>query len=245
MTFAIVPTAALLFFSQFRATDDWREAMSGAVAGTVAMIPEGLVLLTSLAFAVAVVRLAKRQVLVQELPAVEGLARVDVLCIDKTGTLTEGKLAVDRLEPVAVDEARTRGRARRPRGRRPVAQRDDERDRGALPRRRRGWQATDGVPFSSSRKWSAAAFEAHGAWFLGAPDVMLDAVDDAGELRERVRGAVRRGAPRAARRDRARRSPRSDLPPDLEPAAARRARRPAAARRRRRRCATSANRTSR
>ena len=74
--------------------------MSGAVAGTVAMVPEGLVLLTSLAFAVAVVRLARQRVLVQELPAVEGLARVDVLCIDKTGTLTEGKLAVEAVEPL-------------------------------------------------------------------------------------------------------------------------------------------------
>ena len=67
--------------------------MSGAVAGTVAMVPEGLVLLTRVAFSVAVVRLARRRVLVQELPAVEGLARVDVLCIDKTGTLTEGGLS--------------------------------------------------------------------------------------------------------------------------------------------------------
>ena len=77
--------------------------MSGAVAGTVAMVPEGLVLLTSLAFSVAVVRLARRRVLVQELPAVEGLARVDVLCIDKTGTLTEGRLALDRIERLDED----------------------------------------------------------------------------------------------------------------------------------------------
>ena len=76
VTFAIVPTAALLFFSQLRHHANWRLAVSGAVAGTVAMVPEGLVLLMSIAFAVAVTRLAKRNVLVQELPAVEGLARV-------------------------------------------------------------------------------------------------------------------------------------------------------------------------
>ena len=93
MTWAIVPTAALLFVSQYRVAHALRPALSGAVAGTVAMVPEGLVLLTSIAFSVAVVRLARRRVLVQELPAVEGLARVDVLCIDKTGTLTEGRLA--------------------------------------------------------------------------------------------------------------------------------------------------------
>ena len=74
VTWAIVPTAALLFVSQLRAHESWRTAMSGAVAGTVAMVPEGLVLLTSLAFSVAVVRLARQRVLVQELPAVEGLA---------------------------------------------------------------------------------------------------------------------------------------------------------------------------
>ena len=95
-----MPTAALLFVSQLRHHDSWRIAVRGAVAGTVAMVPEGLVLLMSLAFAVAVLRLAKRSVLVQELPAVEGLARVDVLCIDKTGTLTEGKLSVVAVEPL-------------------------------------------------------------------------------------------------------------------------------------------------
>ena len=71
-------------------------AVTGTVAGVVAMVPEGLVLLTSIAFGVAAVTLARRQVLVQELPAVEGLARVDVVCLDKTGTLTEGD---DRVRP--------------------------------------------------------------------------------------------------------------------------------------------------
>ncbi|MGH2594884.1 MAG: HAD-IC family P-type ATPase, partial [Actinomycetota bacterium] len=85
VTFAIVPTATLLFVSQLRHQSTWRPAVAGAVAGTVAMVPEGLVLLMTVAFAVAVRRLAKRNVLLQEMPAVEGLARVDVLCIDKTG----------------------------------------------------------------------------------------------------------------------------------------------------------------
>src|SRR6266571_2890738 len=102
VTWAIVPTAALLFVSQFRIHDSWRGAVSGAVAGTVGMVPEGLVLLTSVAFAVAVVRLARKRVLVQELPAVEGLARVDVLCTDKTGTLTEGHLQVQDLVVLAA-----------------------------------------------------------------------------------------------------------------------------------------------
>ncbi len=77
---------------------DARTPSGASVAGTVAMVPEGLVLLTSVAFAVGVVRLARRRVLVQELPAVEVLARVDVVCVDKTGTLTEGRLAVEEVE---------------------------------------------------------------------------------------------------------------------------------------------------
>ena len=89
---ALVPTAVLLAFSQFRVQHTNRAAIAGVVAGVVAMVPEGLVLLTSLAFGVAAVTLARRQVLVQELPAVEGLARVDVILLDKTGTLTQGAI---------------------------------------------------------------------------------------------------------------------------------------------------------
>ncbi len=171
VTYAIVPTAALLFVSQLRSHDSWRRAVSGAVAGTVAMVPEGLVLLTSLAFAVAAVRLARRQVLVQELPAVEGLARIDVLCIDKTGTLTEGALTVQRVERVngaSVDHvlaALAASDAAPNATMRAIAAR--------FPDAPSGWRETGSVPFSSARKWSAAAFEGKGAWVLGAPDVLL------------------------------------------------------------------------
>src|SRR5439155_3379964 len=100
VSWLIIPTAILLFWSQLLVSSGLRHAVSGAVAGTVGMIPEGLVLLMSIAFAAAVVRLAKRRVLVQELPAVEGLARVDVLCIDKTGTLTDGAVDVRSIQPL-------------------------------------------------------------------------------------------------------------------------------------------------
>ncbi|HEV7526011.1 MAG TPA: HAD-IC family P-type ATPase, partial [Acidimicrobiia bacterium] len=98
---ALVPTAVLLAFSQFRVQDSNRAAIAGVVAGVVAMVPEGLVLLTSLAFGVAAVTLARRQVLVQELPAVEGLARVDVILLDKTGTLTEGAITFHEVHEIA------------------------------------------------------------------------------------------------------------------------------------------------
>src|SRR6266498_3383162 len=101
VTWVLIPTAALLFASQLITQhQDLRSGLRGAVAGSVAMVPEGLVLLTSVTFAVSVIRLGRRQVLVQELPAVETLARVDVLCFDKTGTITAGDLAVQEVVPL-------------------------------------------------------------------------------------------------------------------------------------------------
>ncbi len=179
VTYAIVPTAALLFVSQLRSHDSWRRAVSGAVAGTVAMVPEGLVLLTSLAFAVAAVRLARRQVLVQELPAVEGLARIDVLCIDKTGTLTEGALTVQRVEGVNGASAEGTDGASVDHVLAALAASDAAPNAtmraiaARFPDAPSGWRETGSVPFSSARKWSAAAFEGKGAWVLGAPDVLL------------------------------------------------------------------------
>ena len=102
-TWALVPTAALLLVSQVRSTSSLDVALRSSIAGVAAMIPEGLVLLTSIAFAVGVVRLGRRRALVQELAAVEVLARVDVVCVDKTGTLTEGALRVASVSFVDAD----------------------------------------------------------------------------------------------------------------------------------------------
>ena len=96
ITWILIPVSALLFWRQI-GKHDLEEALRGTVAGVVGMVPEGLVLLTSIAFGVAALTLARRKVLVQELPAVEGLARVDVVCLDKTGTLTEGEIVFDEL----------------------------------------------------------------------------------------------------------------------------------------------------
>ncbi len=100
--YLIIPVGLLLASSQFLRRDEtWQQSIISTVAGLVGMVPEGLVLLTSVAFAVGVVRLASKRCLVQELPAIEVLARVDVLCVDKTGTITEGTLAVAEVETVA------------------------------------------------------------------------------------------------------------------------------------------------
>jgi cation-transporting ATPase E len=171
VTWALVPTAALLFVSQLRLEHGVRAGLSGAVAGTVAMVPEGLVLLTSVAFAVGVVRLGRRQVLVRELPAVETLARVDVICFDKTGTITAGDLAVQGLEPPdgAGETAAALGA---------LAAADPNpnatlRAIGQAFPAPDGWRPEAAVPFSSARKWSGASFAGRGAFLLGAPEILL------------------------------------------------------------------------
>jgi cation-transporting ATPase E len=205
VTIAIIPTATLLFISQLRAQADRGHALSSAVAGTVAMIPEGLVLLTSLAFALAVMRLARRRVITQELQAVEGLARVDVLCIDKTGTLTEGRLSVERVEPMGdVDPAAPLAALA---AHDPAPNATMRAIATAFPEPPQGWSPDETFPFSSSRRWSGATFGERGTWLIGAPEVLLrsgERSDRLGGLVEegkRVlilsRGDVQAGAPRA------------------------------------------------
>ncbi len=170
VTWAIAPVAVLLMISQLHARLTTRQALTGTVAALVGMVPQGLVLLTSVAFGVAAVTLARRRVLVQQLPAVEGLARVDVVCLDKTGTLTDGTIAFDSL--TLLD------------GRAPAkaalgALADDENRNPTLAAIGRafpppdGWARQEAVPFSAARKWSAASFAGHGTWVLGAPEMVL------------------------------------------------------------------------
>ena len=110
ITWVIIPISVLLAVSQLRDNESFSDAVSGTVAGIITMIPEGLVLLTSIAFAVGVIRLGRKGCLVQELAAVEGLARVDVVCADKTGTLTEDHMEVVELlmlDGASEQDART------------------------------------------------------------------------------------------------------------------------------------------
>jgi len=174
--YLLIPAAILIIWSQIRTQgSDIREALVGMVAALVPMVPEGLVLLTSIAFAVGVVRLGRRQCLVQELPAIEGLARVDVVCADKTGTLTENGMRLAEVRPFGGhDEAQLRcvlGAlcAADPR---PNASLAAVGERCPDP----GWTVTATVPFSSARKWSGASFTSPDGpqhWILGAPDVLL------------------------------------------------------------------------
>jgi cation-transporting ATPase E len=176
ITWVIAPLGALLVISQLDSAGSLDAAMVGTVAGLVPTIPEGLVLMTSVAFAVGVIRLARRQCLVQELPAIEMLARVDTLCLDKTGTLTAPEM--DLADIVLADGLSTadQHRVRSVLG---ALARIDETPNPtmraiieAVPSAD-GLVATATVPFSSARKYSAARFAEDGAWCLGAPDVVL------------------------------------------------------------------------
>jgi cation-transporting P-type ATPase E len=170
VSWSIAPTIAILFWSQLRLDVGIKEALRSGVAGTVGMVPQGLVLLTSVAFAIGVIRLGRRNVLVQELPAVEGLARVDTVCFDKTGTLTEGRLSVRELELLGGRDAAE------PLGALAAADPQPNATLAAIAAAYpppAGWTAADVVPFSSARKWSAASFPGAGTWVLGAPDVVL------------------------------------------------------------------------
>ena len=181
ITWVIVPVGALLVASQLR-TGSLPDAMVGSVAGLVPMIPEGLVLMTSVAFAVGVIRLGRRNCLVQELPAVEVLARVDVLCVDKTGTLTAPGLDLSEVEPDGNADV-LGALARVEDSPNPTMRALAE----ALPDPE--WTVTSSVPFSSARKYSAAAFDGHGSWVLGAPDVILDEAEPLRTRAEEIGGS--------------------------------------------------------
>ncbi|WP_394940992.1 HAD-IC family P-type ATPase [Psychromicrobium sp. YIM B11713] len=212
ITWALVPLVLLVVNGQMQAkggwasalqTGAWKDAVVSAVASIVAMIPEGLVLLTSISFGLAAVTLARRQVLVQELPAVEGLARVDIVCLDKTGTLTEGEIVFDAEHSLgevsgfrrvlgwigADPNANATAACLRP-------------EYTELP----ASQPSVKVPFNSARKWSAVGFttepsepgqpgdfeEPRGSWVFGAPEMVLrhdveshqSALQEAGRLAE-------------------------------------------------------------
>ncbi|BBX29407.1 cation-translocating P-type ATPase [Mycolicibacterium alvei] len=173
-----------IIMSQIFTTDAvWHEPVLRMVGALVPMVPEGLVLMTSLAFAVGVVRLGRRQCLVNELPAIEGLARVDVVCADKTGTLTENGMRVsdlktfaegdvaDVLAQLAADDAR------------PNASMAAIAEAYPTPP---GWRSTATAPFKSATKWSGASYGEYGNWVIGAPDVLLDPSSPVAEQAEQI-----------------------------------------------------------
>jgi len=184
ITYLLTPAGLLIIYTQLFTTDvGWRESVLRMVGALVPMVPEGLVLMTSIAFAVGVVRLGRRQCLVNELPAIEGLARVDVVCADKTGTLTENGMRVSdlrKLDERAVADILAQLASDDPR---PNASMQAIGEAYKMPP---GWTATATASFKSATKWSGASYGEHGNWLIGAPDVLLEPGSAAAEEAEQI-----------------------------------------------------------
>jgi cation-transporting ATPase E len=184
ITYLLVPAGLLTIYTQLFTTGaDWRRAVLAMVGALVPMVPEGLVLMTSIAFAVGVVRLGRRQCLVNELPAIEGLARVDVVCADKTGTLTENGMRLSDVESFTEDDVADVLAAMAAEDSRPNASMVAIAEAYPNPP---GWTATATAPFKSATKWSGVSYGEHGNWVIGAPDVLLDPESPAAEDAERI-----------------------------------------------------------
>lgn len=199
MTMVVVPLCVLLVWSQMHKvggfveawqTGAWRGAVVSAVAGVVGMIPEGLVLLTSLNFAVAAMRLARKQTLVQELESVETLARVDCLNLDKTGTITDGGIAfvgVENLDNIGA-EIFSQTNLQTNQALFDLSNEENPNATGVAIMEGLGAQGvaasahvSNRLPFSSARKWSAVQYvQSSGeraTWYMGAPEVLLSAIN--------------------------------------------------------------------
>ena len=187
----IVPLGALLFYKQYYVVGNtFKDSIVSMVAGVLGMIPEGLVLLTSVALTLGALVLANKKTLVQELYCIETLARVDTLCLDKTGTITEGTMCVERVEPWSeasenkdTDEIPTED--------------EDEPDlheienmmanlmyvlkdqKATIDALRKRFPAKSSmtlehiIPFSSDRKYSGAVFEDNGTYLMGAAQFLF------------------------------------------------------------------------
>lgn len=190
---AIVPIGGTLFIKQFFFMHmPLSDAVVNTVAAMIGMIPEGLILLTSVALAVGVVRLAHKQTLVQQLYCIETLARVDTLCLDKTGTITTGEMQLSEVVPMEANYDYITNALCAFTG----ALTDDNPTNRALKARYNAavnWKCLHTEPFSSARKWSAAQFEHEGSIILGAPEFVL------GKDYCRVRDEVERFAQKGLR----------------------------------------------
>ena len=190
ITYLLWPAGLLTVYTQLFTTDvGWRESVLRMVGALVPMVPEGLVLMTSIAFAVGVIRLGRRQCLVNELPAIEGLARVDVVCADKTGTLTENGMqfrelielpGADRSPRAAVADVLSALAADDPRPNASMAAIAET--YATAP----GWTASAIAPFKSATKFSGGSYGEHGNWVIGAPDVLVDPGSAAAEQAEKI-----------------------------------------------------------
>ena len=174
----IIPMGLLLFWGQMQVSSNtFQSAVVQTAAALVGMIPEGLILLTSTVLAVSVIRLSRRKVLVQELYCIESLARVDVLCLDKTGTITQGDMELKGIEPIQntdrnwIDTAMCALAFALQKDSNPTF----DAVKVAYPdaKSNSNWTSDKVIPFSSERKWSGAHFKGYGSLLLGAPEFLF------------------------------------------------------------------------
>ena len=172
---ALVPIGGILFYQEYSVLQlGLRTSTESTVAALTGMIPEGLYLLTSVALALASLKLSQQKVLVQDQGSIEALARVDVLCVDKTGTITEPELEVSEViplfekKPEEIQQILTAMYG---------AQEPDNATARALKELFSGesdWVCTSRIPFSSDTKWSGCVFRDQGSFLVGAPEFVLD-----------------------------------------------------------------------
>ena len=217
----IVPLGALLFYKQYYIVGDtFRDSVVSMVAGVLGMIPEGLVLLTSVALTLGALVLANKKTLVQELYCIETLARVDTLCLDKTGTITEGTMCVERVEPyVSTGRVETAATESEP-AESPEAEaqgqvaadpafgddintvmgnmmyvlKDQNATIDALRKRfpaKQDMTPEHVIPFSSDRKYSGAVFEEKGTYLMGAAQFLFPEKNE--ELTEKCQAYAEEG----------------------------------------------------
>lgn len=180
----LVPIGLILFYQEYRVLElSFQTSVQSTAAALIGMIPEGLYLLTSIAMAASAIKLSRQKVLVRDMNCIETLARVDVLCVDKTGTITEPHMEVcdviplkaqdpDRLEAILAALCSQ------------VPENDTARAMAELFAEPSDWVCTRRIPFSSAFKWSCAEFEGQGTYLTGAPECVLG--DRYSEIRDQV-----------------------------------------------------------
>ena len=172
--FALVPVGGILLYQEYHVLGlSFRQSMEGTVAALVGMIPEGLYLLTSVAVAASAMKLSKKRVLTQDMNCIETLARVDVLCVDKTGTITEPKMEVENVLPLSDDPPELLEDVLSAL----YGQQEPDNDTGRAIQemfsKKLDWTCLRRIPFTSAAKWSGAVFEKRGAFLAGAPEFVM------------------------------------------------------------------------
>ena len=172
--FALIPVGLALFYQEFAALERGLTASAEAtVAALVGMIPEGLYLLTSIAMAASCLKLAFDKVLVKDMNCIEALARTDIVCVDKTGTITESVMEVEQVIPLTQDPPERLEQIMTAYYTGSDPENDTARAMVEVFGGETNWECVHRIPFTSQTKWSAAIFRGQGAFVVGAPEFVM------------------------------------------------------------------------